>query len=372
MSRRRGFTLIELLVVIAIIGVLIALLLPSVQAAREAARRSQCTNNLKQIGLAYHNYLSSNGDTAPPVFVDFGSPDVFIAQTQSIQTRLLPFMEQGTTYNAINFTYSSRWGGTGWCCTHSAGDQRDPNDCLGPHALIQATAIGIQIKTFLCPSDPFPGSSCYVKADGINPKLIGANNYPANIGLNRRLNNWNFNGPGFVSSQWDGAFKNIITLASFVDGTSNTVIFSEWVKGPATLPGKDGLGMTYTGPNSLYPQTTEAGPYSFQNEYASALFCERNGTVQNWGWKGEWWIQGDRNVYQHTMPPNRRACLYSDIGVPGRADVMMAGASSLHPGGVNTLFGDGSVKFVKSTINYIPWYGVSTPNGGEAVDSNSF
>jgi len=369
MLRRRGFTLIELLVVIAIIGVLIALLLPAVQAAREAARRSQCTNNLKQIGLAYHNYLSANGDTVPPVFVDYGSPDNFIAQTHSSHARLLPYLEQGTVYNTINFAYSSRWGGTGWCCTDS-GDPRD-GASAGPHGMIQMTALVTQIKVFLCPSDPNPGSSGTMRVDGVTSRLVGANNYPANIGLDRRLNNWRFNGPGFVSSQWDSAFPTV-TLASFVDGTSNTAIYSEWVKGPgAGPPTKDGLGMTYTGPSSLFPQSTEQGPYTFQGEYTSAVACQNNGTVQNWGWKGEWWIEGDRNVYQHTQTPNRRACLYSDIGVPGRADVMMAGASSLHPGGVNVLFGDGSVKFVKSTINYIPWYGIATVNGGEAVDGSS-
>src|SRR5436305_7191912 len=135
MSRRRGFTLIELLVVIAIIGVLISLLLPAVQSAREAARRSQCTNNLKQIGLAYHNYLSANGDVVPPVFVDYlGSPDPPTAppsQTHSSQARLLPYLEQTNTYNSLNFAFSSRWGGTGlgpgntgWCCTGTS----DPRD----------------------------------------------------------------------------------------------------------------------------------------------------------------------------------------------------------------------------------------------------
>src|SRR5215216_1827716 len=114
MSRsRRGFTLIELLVVIAIIGVLIALLLPAVQAAREAARRSQCVNNLKQIGLAVHNYLSTNQDTMPPVFVDFAqdiNPVKHVAQTHSIHARLLPYMEQVQTYNSLNFDVASRWG----------------------------------------------------------------------------------------------------------------------------------------------------------------------------------------------------------------------------------------------------------------------
>ena len=119
MTRRRGFTLIELLVVVAIIGILIALLLPAVQAAREAARRSQCTNNLKQIGLAIHNYASANADTFPMLMVDFnrdpisGSLILPPVQTQSIQSRLLPFLEQMQAYNSINWALPARWSGVG-------------------------------------------------------------------------------------------------------------------------------------------------------------------------------------------------------------------------------------------------------------------
>jgi prepilin-type N-terminal cleavage/methylation domain-containing protein/prepilin-type processing-associated H-X9-DG protein len=377
MSRRKGFTLIELLVVIAIIGVLIALLLPAVQAAREAARRAQCVNNLKQIGLAYHNYMSVNSDTTPMVFVDYtfndwqGIGPGDIVQTQSIQSRLLPYLEQQVTFNSINFNVSSRWEGQGWCCTSGVPNPPD-NASSGWQGMMQATAMTTQMKVFLCPSDPNPGSSGTILLNGVS-RLVGANNYPANIGTNRRLNNWLENGPGYTSSQWDGAFKTV-SIASFVDGTSNTVIFSEWVKGTAQgLPGKDGLSMVYNGPNSLFPQQKESGPYTSVGEYASAQQCQINGVTQNWSWKGEWWIEGDRNVYSHTQLPNRRACVYSDIGgVPGRADITMVGASSLHPGGINCLFGDGSVKFIKNTVHYVPWYSIATTNGGENVSADQF
>jgi len=370
MSRRRGFTLIELLVVIAIIGVLIALLLPAVQAAREAARRSQCVNNLKQIGLAVHNYLSSNSDTMPPVFVDYGSPDTFIAQTHSIQARLLPYLEQTVTYNAINFNFSSRWGGTGWCCTGGTPNPPD-NASGGPHGVIQMTAAIVQIKSFLCPSDTNPGSSGTMGWAG-GQKLVGANNYPASIGLNRHINNWRLNGPNYVASQWDGAFNQVISLGTFTDGTSNTCIFSEWVKGPGGgAPQKGGLAMTYYINGQMNSdQFISLGPVF--GDYAAAQYCQNNITNQDWGWKGEWWIEGDRNVYSHTQLPNRRACGYGNIGsVPGRADITMVGASSNHPGGVNCLFADGSVRFIKSTVNYVNWYAIATPNGGETVSSDS-
>jgi prepilin-type N-terminal cleavage/methylation domain-containing protein len=207
-ARRKGFTLIELLVVIAIIGVLIALLLPAVQSAREAARRAQCTNNLKQIGLAVHNYLSANSDTMPPVFIDYAGSnaangDVFpaVTQTYSAQTRLLPFMEQVQTYNAINLSLPSRWDGTGWCCgtggvnDNPAGPSVDA--AAGIYGVIQMTAVLTQINSFLCPSDPFKGASGHMGWPG-QTKLVASNNYPINIGLNRRLNNWQMNGPTYT------------------------------------------------------------------------------------------------------------------------------------------------------------------------------
>jgi len=365
MKQRRGFTLIELLVVIAIIGVLIALLLPAVQAAREAARRAQCTNNLKQIGLAVHNYLSSNSDTMPPSIIDdyptSQGGDGTNGQSQSAQARLLPFLEQTTTFNAINFNFPARWGG---------GMPNPPDNASGQvWGVIQMTAATVTVKSFLCPSDPNPGSSGTMGWAG-NQRLVGANNYPINIGTNRRLNNWRMNGVTYNASRWDGAFPTV-TLASFVDGTSNTAIFSEWVKGPAVgLPGQDGLGMVYTGPNSSFP-TGNTAPYIPTQDWLSAQSCQNNGTSQNWSWKGEWWIEGDRQSYSHTQTPNRRACVYSDIGVDGRGSITQCGASSLHPGGVNVLFGDGTVRFIKSTVNYIPWYATATPNGSETIDQSS-
>jgi prepilin-type N-terminal cleavage/methylation domain-containing protein len=157
LRRRRGFTLIELLVVIAIIAVLIALLLPAVQSARKAARRAQCVNNLKQIGLALHNYLSAN-EAVPPITCDPRNPNNgsdlgtdlgdlvhYPYENYSPLVRLLPYLELNPIYNSINLGLPVRWGG--W--DHSPS---------GPAGAYQFTAITTQVAVFLCPSDPNPGT----------------------------------------------------------------------------------------------------------------------------------------------------------------------------------------------------------------------
>jgi len=364
---RRGFTLIELLVVIAIIGVLIALLLPAVQAAREAARRAQCTNNLKQLALSVHNYASANGDTLPPVCVDppqgVGGTNLGEFQNFSLHTRILPFMEQTPVYNSINFNFGARWGPQ----LVSIGDPNPPDNAAGGgYAVINFTAGISHIASFLCPSDTNPGTSGTM--GWTNQVLMGSLSYPTNIGLNRRYNNWRFNGPSYIATTWDGALQQpIISMGAFVDGTSNTAIFSEWVKGVAQgLPNSyNGLGMVFRGPNSAYQMG------QLYADWLAAQVCQNNGVTQNWDWKGEWWIYGGTAVYSHTQPPNRRACDYSDIGQDSRATITMRNASSNHPGGVNMAFMDGSVKFIKSSVNFVPYYAIATPNGGEAVSQDA-
>ncbi len=384
-SFRRGFTLIELLVVIAIIAVLIALLLPAVQSAREAARRAQCTNNLKQMGLAYHNYISAN-ELVPPVQVDtaWNSQNSSLpegTQNQSSHARLLPYMEQSVAYNAINWYLGTRWNSPG---AGIIGLSDGPQDGAagGADSMVQFTVITMRINSFLCPSDGNPGGSGTFNINGVN-KLVGNFNYPQNIGLNRHLNNWIINGPAYISSTWDSAIWNSIGLNNFTDGTSNTVIYSEWVKGPAVgIPGgKAGLGMMYgLGQGSTYVNPTGYG--AIYLDYGAMQLCNSLTLIntssgsgpgqQNWSWKGEWWMFGGTSIYSHTNTPNRTSCAYSDIGQDGRGTITMASASSNHPGGVNVLFGDGSVHFVKSTVNFIAWYGISTPSGGETISADSY
>ncbi len=179
--------------------------------------------------------------------------------------------------------------------------------------------------------------------------------------------NWQENGPGYLGSAWDGIAVRKVNLNTFVDGTSNTVIFSEWVKGPATLPGKNGLGMVYNFPGSQGRNT-----YSTDAQFMQACQVNLANPSQNWGWKGEWWIMSGTSIYSHTLPPNRLACEYSNIGQDSRGTITCVGASSNHPGGVNMLFMDGSVRFVKSSVNYIPYYAIATPDWNEVISSDAY
>lgn len=371
--RRRGFTLIELLVVIAIIAVLIALLLPAVQSAREAARRAQCVNNLKQIGLAYHNYMSANTNMVPIHFVDningaypqpcAGCED---QQNQSDQARLLPYMEQQAVYNSMNWNFGARWG---------PGVSNDPASG-GLYSVINGTAITTQVAAFLCPSDSQPGraqnSQIILGQFPGRAPYTAVGSYPTNMGLQRGYNNWVPNGPAYISSPWDTVFRRNISMESFTDGTSNTVIYSEWIKGTGVDPvvSKDGLGMVYNnGPNypGDYVSPTTNRNILYVLDRQAALACD-NSLTRNWSWKGEWLYYGKTMAYSHSQTPNKRSCLGTDHG---RSTSLMA-ASSWHPGGVNTLMADGSVRFVKSTVNFQTWFALATPDGGEVISADAY
>jgi prepilin-type N-terminal cleavage/methylation domain-containing protein/prepilin-type processing-associated H-X9-DG protein len=378
-QRRHAFTLIELLVVISIIAILISLLLPAVQSARESARRAQCSNNLKQIGLAMNNYVTVRR-VLPPVSIDCPSSNCafgplpgrspFPHQNWSQHARLLPYLDESAVYNAINWSFGARFSdGDAVYVDHNPPD----NASGGADSLPQMTVIVTTINAFLCPSDSNPGSSGTYLMGG-ESKRVGASNYACNIGLNRRITggrpdvSWKLNGPNYVASNWDNTVSEPMGLANFADGTSKTAIFSEWIKGQAVPTGssRNGLLEVYNlGENSDFYSRDE----QFMQLCNTVPITSFN---QQWQWKGEWWAFGGTMIYSHTQTPNRTACVYHDINQDGRGTITMIGASSNHPGGVNVLFMDGSVHFIRNEIDYKAWYGIATPNGGEIVSGNAY
>jgi prepilin-type N-terminal cleavage/methylation domain-containing protein/prepilin-type processing-associated H-X9-DG protein len=360
MSKRRGFTLIELLVVIAIIGVLIALLLPAVQMAREAARKAQCTNNLKQLGLAVHNYISAY-DTIPPS----GSRDDDPSGNQgtgpagnpgprqnaySMKMRIMGFFEQQVLFDATNFMLDPSW------------------DQSGSWQLANTTSINVRLASLLCPSDTKPGNLNNARGVGAGPPA----SYPNNVGNNRRFNGWVPDGPAYFPG-WDTQIRGTLTLANISDGTNNTALFSEHVKGDGMSPtdAKDGIQTTYILPG-FDPQTNLGT--GIQGEYMNAQNCQQNFRTREFTWKGERWTlqdPGRGGFYSHSMPPNKRPCSYWGGGIGSDNFESMLAAGSAHPGGINVLFADGSVRFVKSTIQYFTWHAVGTRDGGEVVSMDA-
>jgi prepilin-type N-terminal cleavage/methylation domain-containing protein/prepilin-type processing-associated H-X9-DG protein len=347
---RRGFTLIELLVVIAIIGVLIALLLPAVQSAREAARRAQCTNNLKQLGIAVHNYLDTN-QVIPPSGAWYGAP-TNTEQDYSMKVRLLPYMEQQPLYNANNFDFAPS-------CYKT--DNREPTDHLGAQP-VNATVTATKINAFLCPSDPNPGQTgSFITLNSV-PFIGATSNYANNLGTERRYNGSIMSGPAWFLGG-HSQVGIIVSLATITDGTSSTSIFSEVLKGTSGRNAK-GLNMSWTSTiSALGANSAAANP-----NLADSQACQASTTTQ-WDYKGEYWTQCDSGRgggYFHINPPNKKAC---NAGSPWDGFV---GASSQHSGGVNVLMLDGTVKFVKESVNYPAWTALGTSAGGEVISSADY
>ena len=351
-QRQRGFTLIELLVVIAIIAVLIALLLPAVQAAREAARRSQCTNNLKQIGLAMHNYQQAVGSLSPGHF-GTGWND------WSCLVMLLPYMEQTPLYNTINFTMFP---------TVSNGNSANPdyNNGISPNS----TVFRAKINALICPSD----------IDRLTNGL-GHLNYCGNAGSAPEAF---FDNNGHKAC--NGLFFSVnhaqpVDFRDILDGLSQTAAFSEKVMGighyndvvdpvkptsaVAGVPVNSGAGA-----NGLYQDVYPLDYYTrcMATSPAVAANLATNGAIS----QGEMWWDGhpETGLYNHVMTPNTWSC--DDSNNSWVNDAAAATASSRHPGGVNVTFADGSVRFVKSSVNYVTWWALGTRDNGEVVSADSY
>ena len=363
---RPGFTLIELLVVIAIIAVLIALLLPAVQAAREAARRAQCVNNLKQIALAAMNYTETNGTT--PLHGhrranDYDGPGNGYSGNRTWYCSILPFMEQNAMFNALNFSNSNAQLGT-------------PFD--GLKTGVNATVEMATVNSFLCPSDGVrntqwgTGNFNYV-GNTARPRNILLPGEPANNGTLPEsrgflsVNRMNKGGP--YSARWMANTNASFRLADFTDGLSNTAAFSESLISEGRVNRDPRRNCNYT--NSAMIEQ--------YNVYADAVVRDGLAGPVNWPdwtqYRGMSWAFSDsweRHVYAHLFPPNSVSITtYSTDTFRCHEGDQGLAPTSMHPGGVNVAFGDGSVRFIKTTINLSTWWAIGTRNGGEIVSGDA-
>jgi prepilin-type N-terminal cleavage/methylation domain-containing protein/prepilin-type processing-associated H-X9-DG protein len=307
MRIRHAFTLIELLVVIAIIAVLVGLLVPAVQKVRESANRLSCTNNLKQIGLALHNYHDPNRS-----YPQARNPFPLV---HSPQARLLPYVEHDNLQRLVDFAQP-------------------------PTSPANLAASQTAVKLFVCPSDPAGGR--------VAGSAHAGTNYVANVGSGAV-------GFGLIASG-DGVFTQTpLAIRDITDGTSNTAAFSESILGN---------GVTSTGPIPSDPRR-EVLEVPGGNDPTPAE-CAAGGAGKVWsGQRGSRWIDGHYGnaLYNHFYAPNPSTW---DCG-NGNHNKGLSTARSWHPGGVNLLLCDGSVRFLSNGVPLVIWRALSTRAGGEVV-----
>ncbi len=373
-KRRRGFTLIELLVVIAIIAVLISLLLPAVQSAREAARRAQCTNNLKQIGLALHNYHTGidrfpMATSKNPIFGLIVDNEWGYGRWTGWSARalLLGYLDQMPMYNSANFAMAPG----------VAGGMLGS----GPNS----TVYNASINSFLCPSDVYAGA----QRNNSYHASIGSTTYESPITT-----------PGMF------AVWTAYGIRDCTDGTSNTIAFAEALCGEANSalgssnhaqgdayrgdvienansPGGGGQGSD--DPSGYYGTSTQ---YLMASSNAAAVLAGLSACAQAWSnpstasystMRGFSWCDGNGGwTYTNIIQtPNRDSvfpgggCRWSCAGC-GIDSSFSYGVSSNHPGGANVLMTDGSVRFVKDSVSRMTWWALGTRNGGEVISADSY
>jgi prepilin-type N-terminal cleavage/methylation domain-containing protein/prepilin-type processing-associated H-X9-DG protein len=337
----RGFTLIELLVVIAVIGVLIGLLLPAVQAAREAARRIQCTNNCKQLGLALHNYHDVNNMITPGRIWKQGllgcSRDFYFSNCPDTPwfTLMLPQFERQDLFNAFNFDLGP----------------------IGPLAPLplgffpNTTVTGAKIGLFQCPTDR--DIEYHVPQAFFGGALSGPRLTKGCYGVNWGNTQWGqeditVNGKFVRFLQSPFGQQGNIRLAMVTDGLSNTIFMAELRQGTTN----DYRGLVWSCYSGAGSYNTRFAPNGFKDYYGSGIAADVVTTA----------------AYAVDEPEQGLPV----VVIPGPDGIAFSGARSLHPGGLNALFGDGSVRFVKNTIDPAIWIGINSINAGEVLGADSY
>jgi prepilin-type N-terminal cleavage/methylation domain-containing protein/prepilin-type processing-associated H-X9-DG protein len=371
LPRRSGFTLIELLVVIAIIAVLIALLLPAVQAAREAGRRLQCVNNLKQIALAMQNYISSIG--VFPIGQSWATNTASLEYNPSSNPwghfpQMLNFLEQGTIFNAANFAWA-------------------PASSINIAYYTNSTVTNSRISAFICPSDGV--SPTFVSTSGtvydFNCNYVGSTGTTINaVGnptqtskIQQTTGIFGFDSPTLHNVP-------VYSMASVTDGTSNTIAYSEHLVGGGTGSFSDPYRVSWEGVPQVaavviqdawtvgipaVSQVLQACASAATQTSGSSAAGYTNAGASLWiGWL-------DCTLFNTIAPPNNAqyafaACDQSSEGALTRSGIV--NATSHHPGGANYAFVDGSVHFIKSSISLQTYWSLGTRANGEVISSDSY
>jgi prepilin-type processing-associated H-X9-DG protein len=296
------------------------------------------------------NYGDAQGSLPPT-----GGTGTGLTQNDySMKGRILPNIEPSAIYNAINFGCRFNY----------------------PQNLTASTA---SINSYLCPSDG-NNPNYTVTLNGISV-LYGQCNYGHNVGVSRSFNGGTDDGPAWLPGQTVGAatrYGPVVNLASVVDGTSNTAIFSEWIKGKGTT--QNGLNMVYS--STITFSTSAPSPAitggSLQSTLQNLAATCTSRTATTFTQKGAFWAyegMGSGGGYVHSAPPNKLSCQYSGQGTGNTPDLTtegMIGAQSYHSGGVNVGFLDGSVKFIKDSVNLGTWGALGTMAGGEVIDASGY
>ncbi|NLF70535.1 MAG: DUF1559 domain-containing protein [Candidatus Anammoximicrobium sp.] len=343
-QQQRGFTLVELLVVIAIIGILVALLLPAIQAAREAARRTQCANNIKQLGLALHNYHDTY-HALPYLSVQATAANQFVSGLVG----MLPFVEQGTLFDEIAST--TTYGTVTYPPYQSYFSKTT--------AYVPWTTM---IPGYRCPSDP--------EFNEKNPDGYGRNSYCFSVG------DWT---PRVYDTGTRGPFacRKTFNFSAVTDGLSNTIAMSERCLG--TAQGQKVKGGAVNNQTSIGTSPTANSPIGCMSTLGESGLYRSGLTYSAWR-GGSLWFAGfpSTTMVNTILPPNGPTCLRTSDG----AEQMLVPPTSHHPGGVHVVFCDGAVSFISDSVDtgnlalpstsagvspYGVWGGMGSREGSEAL-----